>query len=117
MLRWHKGRDNYVLYWCAGMPHVDVSFWTGLTVVTATAAPDITLSFRMIDAFFAECSRQYLVSADSFDYFCAFLRDANRQLVDDIKAIVSREDLSHRDRLWLVTGRLRQHAGSPRKLN
>jgi len=99
------------------MPHVDVSFWTGLTVVTATAAPDITVSFRMIDAFFAECSRQYLVSADSFDYFCAFLRDANRQLVDDIKAIVSREDLSHRDRLWLVTGRLRQHAGSPRKLN
>ena len=99
------------------MPHVDVSFWTGLTVVTATAAPDITVSFRMIDAFFAECSRQYLVSADSFDYFCTFLRDANRQLVDDIKAIVSREDLSHRDRLWLVTGRFRQHAGSPRKLN
>ena len=53
----------------------------------------------VIDAFFAECSRQYLVSADSFDYFCAFLRDANRQLVDDIKAIVSREDLSH-----IVTG-------------
>ena len=53
----------------------------------------------MIDAFFAECNRQYLVGADSFDSFCAFLRDANRQLVDDIKAIVSREDLSH-----IVTG-------------
>jgi hypothetical protein len=24
----------------------DVAFWTGLTVVTATAAPDITVSFR-----------------------------------------------------------------------
>jgi|HubBroStandDraft_2_1064218.scaffolds.fasta_scaffold927978_2 hypothetical protein len=26
--------------------HYDVAFWTGLTVVTATAAPDITVSFR-----------------------------------------------------------------------
>jgi hypothetical protein len=24
----------------------DVAFWTGLTIVTATAAPDITVSFR-----------------------------------------------------------------------
>ncbi len=24
----------------------DVAFWTGLTVVTATAAPDVTVSFR-----------------------------------------------------------------------
>jgi hypothetical protein len=24
----------------------DVAFWTGLTVVTATAAPDVTISFR-----------------------------------------------------------------------
>jgi hypothetical protein len=24
----------------------DVNFWTGLTIVTATAAPDITVSFR-----------------------------------------------------------------------
>jgi hypothetical protein len=24
----------------------DVAFWTGLTIVTATAAPDITISFR-----------------------------------------------------------------------
>ena len=66
----------------------------------------------MIDAFFAECSHQYPVSADSFDYFCAFLRDTNRQIVDDINAIVSREDLGHGDRLWPVTGRLRQHAGT-----
>jgi hypothetical protein len=26
--------------------HYDVAFWNGLTVVTATAAPDITVSFR-----------------------------------------------------------------------
>jgi hypothetical protein len=26
--------------------HYDVAFWSGLTVVTATAAPDITVSFR-----------------------------------------------------------------------
>jgi hypothetical protein len=24
----------------------DVAFWTGLTIVTATAAPDVTISFR-----------------------------------------------------------------------
>jgi hypothetical protein len=24
----------------------DVAFWTGLTIVTATAAPDITVTFR-----------------------------------------------------------------------
>jgi hypothetical protein len=26
--------------------HYDVAFWNGLTIVTATAAPDITVSFR-----------------------------------------------------------------------
>jgi hypothetical protein len=29
-----------------GCQHFDVAFWIGLTVVTATAAPDITVTFR-----------------------------------------------------------------------
>lgn len=29
-----------------GCQHFDIAFWIGLTIVTATAAPDITVSFR-----------------------------------------------------------------------
>jgi hypothetical protein len=71
----------------------------------------------MIREFFAECSRRYPVSIESFAFFTVFLRDANKQLVAEIETIIGRDDLSHHDRLWLVTTRLREQAGAPRRLH
>jgi len=71
----------------------------------------------MIEAFFRECSRQWSASIESFAAFTISLRHADRRLVDQVEAIIARDDLNLRDALWLVTGRLRQHADLPRRLH
>jgi hypothetical protein len=70
------------------------------------------------DTFFAEAKRRYPVSADSFDYFSTFLRDVDDDaLIDAVTAIISRADIEHYAKLWLVTRRLREYAGTWWKLN